>query len=380
MTERVLFVDDEPTLLKIYAKALPDRLEVHTAESGSEALRMVKESGPFAVVVSDKQMPGMDGIELLENLKDSAPGTVRMMLTGESDQSVAMQAVNQGEIFRFLSKPPSRQQLIDSVDAAVSQYHLIHAEQELLERTLKGSVEALAHVLSLSDPRIFGRTTKTQALVKAVVAKLSIDDDWAIETAGLLSQLGCITLPDSIIEKVFGNQLLTDDESAVYVRYPAASAELISKIPRMEAVEEIVRYQLKDFGGGGWPTDDVKGDKIPLGARILRILHDYVRFESITGSPEAALARMTKESDRYDDAVLSVAADVIRSDLSATSSSVEQVRVSDLEVGMKITHDVLNVAGMVLVCQGQVVTDTMRDRLRNFAASKAIDDVISVER
>src|SRR4051812_29250328 len=102
---RVLFVDDEPNVLSGIRRGLRNDFDVHTAESGAEALRLIASSEPFAVIVSDCRMPEMDGVELLQRCSKAAPQSVRMMLTGNMDQETAVRAVNSGDVFKFLNKP-----------------------------------------------------------------------------------------------------------------------------------------------------------------------------------------------------------------------------------------------------------------------------------
>src|SRR5215475_6428441 len=103
MAEKILLVDDDKNVLDGYRRILGREFVLETAIGGPAALRMVEEHGPFAVVVSDMRMPGMDGVQLLQKVKVLAPNTVRVMLTGNSDMDTAINAINEGNIFRFLN-------------------------------------------------------------------------------------------------------------------------------------------------------------------------------------------------------------------------------------------------------------------------------------
>src|SRR5450631_170470 len=149
---RILCVDDEPNVLHAIERQFRKRFEITIALGPDLALREIAERGPFAVVVSDLRMPGMDGVQFLARVRQISPDTVRIMLTGEADFSAAIEAVNQGNIFQFLSKPCPAEMLGRALDAALEQHALIMAERELLERTLTGSVEVLSEILSLVNP------------------------------------------------------------------------------------------------------------------------------------------------------------------------------------------------------------------------------------
>ena len=133
---KILFVDDEPQILKGFQRQLSDVFDVDIAVGGMEGIAKIENHGPYAVVVSDMHMPGLDGIQFLSKVKEHFPDTVRMMLTGHADVEVAMGAVNTGNIFRILTKPCTRENLCTSLNAGLDFYRLIRAEKELLEQTL----------------------------------------------------------------------------------------------------------------------------------------------------------------------------------------------------------------------------------------------------
>ena len=119
---RILIVDDDELILDALQRQLHSRFDVITALGGNEAMRLVLTRGPFAVIVSDLRMPGMDGVTLLYLIRQAAPDTVRVLLTGQTDMEAASAAVNEGNIFRFLLKPCPSGALLRALDAAVKQY------------------------------------------------------------------------------------------------------------------------------------------------------------------------------------------------------------------------------------------------------------------
>ncbi len=122
--EKILLVDDEPSVLEALTRQFHKQFHLYTASGGQEALATLRTSGPYAVVVSDCRMPSMDGIQLLSLVRKVAPNTVRMMLTGNNDLETAMEAVNRGEIFRFLTKPCPSDTLHAAIADGIKQYHL----------------------------------------------------------------------------------------------------------------------------------------------------------------------------------------------------------------------------------------------------------------
>jgi CheY-like chemotaxis protein len=131
---RVLFVDDEVPILEGYRRILHREFDVSAANSGEEGLELVRTGGPFAVVISDMRMPGMNGAEFLARVRERAPDTVRMLLTGYSDMEAAIEAVNEGNIFRYLTKPCEKKAIVDAIQSGVAQYDATRANKELIKK------------------------------------------------------------------------------------------------------------------------------------------------------------------------------------------------------------------------------------------------------
>ena len=144
MPAKILFVDDDELLLQTYQRHLRKLYDAEVALGAEEALAAVADRGPFAVIVSDMRMPGMNGIQLLAKVREIVPDTVRMMLSGHGDLNSAIEAVNEGNVFRFLTKPCSQATLLKALDAGLAQYRLVTAERELLSETLSGSLKVLS--------------------------------------------------------------------------------------------------------------------------------------------------------------------------------------------------------------------------------------------
>jgi len=140
--DRILFVDDEQGVLDGYERLLRKEFFVSVAKGGLEGLAAIETHGPFAVVISDMRMPGMNGAEFLSQVRQTAPNTVRMLLTGYTDLSAAIDAVNDGNIFRFLTKPCRKEILLEAINLGVVQYHSATAEKALVKRALEIEVAA----------------------------------------------------------------------------------------------------------------------------------------------------------------------------------------------------------------------------------------------
>lgn len=157
MNRKILFVDDEPAALKLYKQMLNGEFEIATALCGEDAIAMLENCGPFAVVICDMQMPGMDGVQLLRRVRQLAPNTVRLLLTGRLDLSGAVNAVNEGGIFRLLIKPCEEVGLTEAVTTALACYHQRKEERVRIELAVRvrtpgsGQRVRLAHTVDISN-------------------------------------------------------------------------------------------------------------------------------------------------------------------------------------------------------------------------------------
>lgn len=203
MPELILLVDDDLQILDGYRRSLRGEFLMDTVLSGQEALNLIQSKGPYAVVISDMRMPGMDGVELLRRVKSVSPETVRIMLTGNADQDSAVEAINRGNIFRFLNKPCEKENMAKTITAALVQHRPITAEKQLLEQTLSGCLQVWSEVLSLVNPAAFSRAERARRYIHHVVTAMKLGNPWQYEVAAILSQLGCVTLAPETIETIY---------------------------------------------------------------------------------------------------------------------------------------------------------------------------------
>ncbi len=375
MSERILCVDDEPKVLSAFQRQLHEQFEISTATSGAEALQTIASSGPFAVVVSDMRMPEMDGIHFLSEVKKRAPDSVRIMLTGFADLQTTVEAVNEGNIFRFLTKPCAPDALARALQAGVSQYRLVTAEKELLEETLRGAVKVLAEVLSLTNPAAFGHASRVQRLVTRLCKHMQVEHSWQIEIAAMLSQIGCVTVPPDTLEKAYRGGTLQAQEVQMLEAHPGIGRDLIRNIPRLEEVARIVAYQKKCFDGSGVPRDDVHGADIPLGARILKAAtdHDALKWSGCTD--HSALLELRKRSRLYDPAVLGALEAATASD---QPFEIREFALKEVRPHAVLAEDVKTPDGCLLISKGQEITPSVYSLLRNYARRQGLEKQIRV--
>ncbi|MCF8062598.1 MAG: response regulator [Deltaproteobacteria bacterium] len=376
MDERVLFVDDEKNVLEGIQRRLRRRFEVTTAPGPEQGLEAVEKNGPFAVIVSDLRMPGMDGIRFLARSRELAPDSVRMVLTGNADLHNAIQAVNQGHVFRFLTKPCDRDTLVRVLELGIRQYRLIMAERELLQMTLRGSIRMLTDLLALVNPEAFGRAARIKRYAREIAGRMKLADAWRVETAAMLSQIGCVVLSEEVLGKISRGGKLTSEEQQAYDMHPGIGGDLLSRIPRMKQIAEIISLQEKGYDGTGIPPLDTRrGDAIPMGARILKAVLDFDMHESRGMGKAGALAALEKRKALYDPDVLEALAAVLG--MEARHRLVE-LKVRNLKPDMVLNQDVRTNAGQLVLSRGQEISPLLLKRLIAFTEKTSIQEPIRV--
>ncbi|TWT89471.1 response regulator [Stieleria varia] len=346
MTDKVLLVDDDPNVLQGFKRHLRKRYDITLAVGGHAALEAIAHEGPFAVVVSDMQMPEMSGVEFLSKVLEINPHTIRVMLTGNADQKTAVDAVNDGKIFRFLNKPCEPDALAQALDAGIQQYRLVTAEAELLNKTLAGSVRMLTEVLSLTMPDAFGLTQEARNLTREVAIRIGVGPLWQIEIAAMLMRVGCVSMPQETLTQYLSGRPLAASDQAFVDEMPKRGQSLIAAIPRLQGVADLILAQ------NGAPADPT-----PIAARILRAVGDYQRFRSID-SPRVALQKLNN-AEIYDPSVVEILASVI----SENQVDVE-VAIDDLRDGMILSANVLDRSGRLLLASGIEVHQAMIHKLQ----------------
>jgi FixJ family two-component response regulator len=373
MAEKILLVDDDSNILDGYRRSLSREFRLDTALGGDEGLRRVAENGSYAVVISDMRMPGMDGLQVLSRIKAQWPDTIRIMLTGNADIETAINAINEGSIFRFLNKPCSKEVMAKTLTAALVQYRLVTAEKQLLEQTLSGSIQVLTEVLSLVNPAAFSRAERARRYIHHVVTAMKLGNPWQYEVAAMMSQLGCVTLPPETIDAVHRGEKLSSTEQAQYDAHPDLAYDLLSKIPRLEPVAWMIRHQNQPL------PEAAPGDSQPVdirqGSEILRLTLAYEKLIHKGTSRTEAVHTLSRLNKGFNPDFFSA---LVTLDPNAEEGEIRKCFIEDLAPGMIIQQEVRTSDGVLLVSKGQEATAPLMLKLKNFHARRAINREVTV--
>ena len=404
---QLLFVDDEENIIKSLRRLFADEdLEVLTATSGEEGLRQIQGCENLAVVVSDQRMPGMSGVEFLEQVRALAPEAIRLVLTGYADINAAMGAINRGGAYRYLTKPWNDEELVRNVMDAVDLFKLKQENQRLnqvvqkqnqtladwnarlksrvLEQTreiverndalndlnaklrsnFQNSISAFANLMDLRD-----KTSRSHAgYVAELSARLAADlgltpgEVETVRTAGLLHDIGKIGICEDLLKKNLSE--MNSPEMLEYQTHSVRGQAAIDSIEELRESGRIIRHHHEWFNGRGWP-DRLSGEAIPLGARIVA-LADYVDrimaqlpSQDLVPQVLVKVARHSEPHGRFDPNLLPLLKGRIKEIYGESAALKEKVEVwvepLDLTPGMILVRNVISGTGLLLLNKGAVL-------------------------
>lgn len=377
MLSRVLFVDDDENILAGYKRNLRSRYNIFTISNPVDALEYIKRDEAFSVIISDYKMPEMDGITFLTNVKTIAPDSVRIMLTGFADINNSIKAVNEGSVFRFLTKPITHDNLINAINHAIAQYRLVNAERELLNKTLKGSIKILIDILSAVNPTAFSHANGISKLARKVAERLQLTSAWEIELAALLSQVGLVTIPEDLLDKKFSGKSLTSEENMVFNSHPKIGSEFLKNIPRLEEVSEAIAYQLKRFEEiKDELSKSEKSRYILRLSEIIKVCSDFNAFVNSGGHETGVLEMMARDNGHYDPEVLTA----LEAEYSGIDKkfALKNLKLFEISSGMIIAQDIYDANNIIFLRKGMEMTEVLKLRLFNLSKVKKIPEPLKV--
>lgn len=381
MNKRILVVDDDKDVLASLRFQLGRKCEIETANGVEYGVKAVLESGPYAAVLSDLRMPRLDGMRFLTWVESQSPETVRILLTAYADLETSITAINDGHVFRFLTKPCAPPQLFKALEDGLRQYGLIETERNLLKDTLSGSIKLLTELLALSNNQAFSRAERTRDYIRTLFPGDNQKHAWELEVTAMLANIGAITVPDSIIQKTEEGAILNDTEEGIFSRIPEIGSILLANVSRLSNVANIVLYSRKHFDGKGFPNDNVSGKDIPYESRVLKVLGDLVDLEFKGALRSEAFREMTKRTGWYDPELMAKLSEspAIRNQAGAsTGSRVTKRGVEELRPGLILKEPIVTSRGLRLVNRGARISAAMLEKIRNHAELTGVREPIEI--
>jgi len=414
-TVKLLLVDDEENITKALRRLLvsTDQYEILIANSGADALSLLKKEKDIGVIISDQRMPQMTGVEFLSQARLLTPEAIRILLTGYADIQASIGAINEGAVFRYLTKPWDEDELLKVVGEGARNYWLVaenkrlnelvakqtaelqdwnaRLKQRVLEQTsqiraksvalaetnvqLRNSfnetIEAIAGLSEMRDRRAPAHSRNVAELVTAMAKMLEIprEDQEKVRSAGLLHDIGKIGMPDRLFVKSVKS--LDHIELMKYQEHAVRGQAAIDKVPALRDLGILIRHHHERFDGRGFP-DRLNRDAIPFGSRLIcaadmleRMLIKYPSSVAL----ESALAEIAQEWGKSLDPslrlVLEEGAREVYSYLDISAEIYEaKVSPKNLTIGMQLRQDLYSGTGVLLLKKGSIFSESSIDAVK----------------
>ncbi len=365
MTDRILFVDDDRALLNTLERNLGFSFPITIAESGPEALEKIRDGEGFAVVMVDMRMPGMDGIEVIQEARKIAPDTVYMMLTGNQDLESATRAVNDGRIYRFLNKPCEMTELKAAIDAARKHYDLVMSEKELLHNTFVGSIGVLTDIIEMMQSNMADSNAISATVLKLADA-LDFGPSWERQLAAKLSLVGLAMLPDSKTDTLRFAPARSPEHKEVFGEMAEVAAKMIDRIPRLGGVAEMLRLQTKCDG-----RVQAGEETTQACATLLRVAF-YWELLGKNGVPTAnAINEIQLALPELPNRITETLAEINGGGI--IDEGVVSIGPDELDEGMVLVEDVITDNGALLVSRGRRLSRPIIEKLQQYASQQQSD-------
>ncbi|MBC7514472.1 MAG: response regulator [Herminiimonas sp.] len=422
----ILCVDDEANILSSLRRLFRGRgYQILTATSGQAGLEILR-AQPVDLVISDMRMPEMNGAQFLEAVRQNWPQTIRLLLTGYADIASILDAINRGEIHRYITKPWDDNDILLIVRHALERQRLEQDKQRLealtarqnhdlkvlnasleekvrlrtaalhkahdgllkfnarLKSNFLVSIKVFSNLIEMRGGNLAGHSARVADLARRLAVQLGLDererDD--VFVAGMLHSIGKITLPDDLLQ--LPETAMTGAQLGLYRKHPLRSAQLLIPLDDLRGAAAMVRSYRERFDGSGYP-DGLAKLAIPVGARILALASDY---EGLQGGmlmqrrlrpDEARTAIVQGRGKRYDpvvtDAFIAVldgaAAGRINAPKNAPLRAVAAVTAAALRPGAVLAHDLVTADGSLLLSADHVLDARLIRQIIDFESAQA---------
>ncbi|MBI5639680.1 MAG: response regulator [Nitrospirae bacterium] len=415
---KVLFVDDEENILKALKRLFMDEdLEVLTANSGAVGLETLRQNPDICLIVSDQRMPEMSGVEFLRNSRELSPDALRIVLTGYADVQAAVDAINKGGAYRYISKPWKDEELVQVIKDAVQRYFLISENARLTEvvrkqneelkqwntqleamvqeqtlniqqqnsslqklneqigRNFRSSISAFSNLIEMRDRSVSSHSKNVASLARQTAVAMSLPEEEVsnILVAALLHDIGKISIPDAVLMKL--PEQLADYERKEYELHPVRGQVAIEAIEDFREVGKYIRHHHEQIDGRGFP-DGLRKNDIPAGSRIIAIADAVDRTaNSMHAQTENDYKRALSETEfyldtKFDRAIFQFMRPFIVEKIQTRGMTEHaheaEIHPRNLVPGMVLSRDVRSGTGLLLLARGIVLDQKAIAGLRHY--------------
>ncbi len=421
---KILFVDDEVNTLSAFKRIFfnHDELEIFTARDGVEGLKILGLNNDIDLVISDMRMPQLKGSDFLTYVKDKYPNVLRIMLTGYADMSTTLEAINKGEVYRFLTKPWNdddlkitvlksleyadlrkrneemskiiwrknrelkmlNESLEDKVTKRTSQLEKaiekLKEMTEVLKQNFQEVIVLLTGIISLFHKDLAAHSKRVAGLAETLCNKLAIDNEEKeiIIQAAFLHDIGLVGASEEIYS---GNIDKLDEKSRnFYLYHPVIGEKIVGAVKTLRKIARIIRFHHEEYNGTGFP-DKLRNGRIPLGAQIIKIASDFDDFRFKRGlSIDDALKAIKEGSYKsYDPDIVNTFMKIQSDSSTQQKSPITRIKVKDLQPGMYLIDEITLENGVLLVPKGVLIEEVILKKIKTFSSLLRLDREVEIK-
>jgi putative two-component system response regulator len=367
----IIVVDDQPANLKLMEDMLrQEGYAVRSFPCGRLALAAAAQQPPDLILL-DINMPEMDGFEVCKRLKaDKQLAAISVIfLSALNEAEDKLRGFRAGSV-DFITKPFQFEEVHARVQTHLQLQRARQVERDLLENTLKGAVKALVELVHMTGPALSARSESIGSMVVHLASKIGVDEPWQYELAAMLCLIGCVALPAESFNRAYSGEAVAAEDEQMFHAHPEIGNRLLSNIPRLENVAEMIRRQRLTSG------EPISTDEAELGARMLRVAVELDRRVLRGIGFKTALGQLRASPEGFPEDILNALEEY--SPPRATFE-LKRLKVHELQASMIVEDDVLTQDGNFIVVQkGISLNFTIIERLRNFAKTRGIRQPIPV--
>lgn len=356
----LLLIGDSVRELWTLAKDLGSRFTPVVALSAEEAKEALIGRRDVAVAVAGGGKSDVDPVELLLEARAASPGVSLVLVADDRELPSAVAAAAKHDLFRVLSRPLDRDQWQATVEAGAQAYARRDERRRWIDDTIRPLALSLSEALSLSNPGLFSRTLRVRQKVQQASRRCSFEDAWVADVAALLSDLGMLSLPFEVAEKLNHGELLSAADLALAEEIRERSAKSIAHIPELAPVAEALRRYREPAS-----------PSVPLASRILRAATDLAAYEASGLPSRVAAAKLRARPQIYDPAVVALIDD-------GRPLIVTKVKISALKPGMVLSEDLRTTSGLLVAARGHVISESLLDRVRTFGKKQPLRQPVEI--
>ncbi|MFC1606463.1 response regulator [Candidatus Latescibacterota bacterium] len=373
----ILVVDDTVENIDVLNGILKEDYKIKVALNGEKALKIAESKEPPDLILLDVMMPDMDGYEVCVRLKsNSATAKIPVIfVTAKTEVEDETMGFELGAV-DYITKPVSPPTVQARVKTHIELFNSRNSIEQMLSKTLMGSIKLLSDILALANPQAFSQASRLKRYARDIAAYLKLSEVWKYEMAALLSQIGCVTIPHDILEKILADEKLTIKEKEMYKTIPVIGQDLLDNIPRLNLLAKMIGQQQETLSTVKAAEDVIKWDPIVLGGQILKVAIEYDKLISVGVAPRMAIIEMKNRGGIYPPVLLNAISETQVDLVEVTDMS---VKIDELRDGMILLDDIITTSDIKLFKSGSEVTSYMLKLIQRYTKYMKIREPIRIQ-